>query len=75
MSLGGDLLLVAPFAVGWHPAGEEILHPLALVVLGGLVTTTLFTLFVLPALYLHVVARPRRATPTDAAPQSQGEAS
>jgi Cu/Ag efflux pump CusA len=68
-------LLVAPFAVGRHPAGEEILHPLALVVLGGLVTSTLFTLFVLPALYLHTVARPRPVTATDAAPQSQGEAS
>jgi Cu/Ag efflux pump CusA len=69
-------LLVAPFTLGLHLAGEEILRPLALVVLGGLVTSTLFTLFVLPALYLHWVERPRpTTTTTTAAPESQGDAS
>jgi CzcA family heavy metal efflux pump len=34
-------------------AGLEIVHPMAVVILGGLVTTTLFCLFVLPALYTH----------------------
>ena len=32
-------------------AGLELLHPMALAVLGGLVTTTLLNLFVLPGLY------------------------
>lgn len=32
-------------------AGNEILQPLAIVVLGGLITSTLLTLLVLPALY------------------------
>jgi Cu/Ag efflux pump CusA len=45
---------VLPFVVFGSLAGEEILHPLAVVVLGGLVTSTLLTLFVLPALYLRV---------------------
>ncbi|HLZ38594.1 MAG TPA: efflux RND transporter permease subunit, partial [Mycobacteriales bacterium] len=45
---------VLPFVVFGTLAGEEILHPLAVVALGGLVTSTLLTLFVLPALYLRV---------------------
>jgi heavy metal efflux system protein len=32
--------------------GTEIERPLAIVMIGGLVTSTLFTLLVLPALYL-----------------------
>ncbi|MEK6275144.1 MAG: efflux RND transporter permease subunit [Actinomycetota bacterium] len=41
-----------PFlALGSIP-GNEIAHPLAAVALGGLVTSTLFTLFVVPPLYL-----------------------
>ena len=32
-------------------AGNEILQPLAIVVLGGLITSTLLTLVVIPALY------------------------
>jgi cobalt-zinc-cadmium resistance protein CzcA len=34
--------------------GTEIERPLAIVMIGGLVTSTLFTLLVLPALYLTV---------------------
>ena len=34
--------------------GTEIERPLATVMIGGLVTSTLFTLFVLPVFYLHV---------------------
>ena len=33
-------------------AGTEVLYPMAVVVIGGLVTATLLTLFVLPGLYL-----------------------
>jgi CzcA family heavy metal efflux pump len=33
-------------------AGTEILHPMSITILGGLVTSTLFNLFVIPALYL-----------------------
>ena len=45
------LALVFPFAIMGDIAGLEIAHPLAVVVLGGVVTSTLGTLFVLPALY------------------------
>jgi predicted RND superfamily exporter protein len=40
----------------------EVLHPMALVVLGGLVTSTLVTLFVLPALYAQMVTGSTRRT-------------
>ena len=40
--------------------GTEIERPLAIVMIGGLVTSTLFTLLVLPALYLTVTRRSRK---------------
>jgi cobalt-zinc-cadmium resistance protein CzcA len=39
--------------------GAEVQRPLATVVIGGVVTSTLLTLFVLPALYLVLAGRPR----------------
>jgi Cu/Ag efflux pump CusA len=39
-------------------AGLEIAHPMAVVVLGGLVTSTLLYLFVVPALYLSLGSSP-----------------
>ena len=42
--------------------GSEIQKPLAVVVVGGLVTSTLLTLVVLPAVYAAV--SPKRATST-----------
>jgi hypothetical protein len=41
--------LALPFAVMGSQPGLEIVHPMALVLLGGLVTSTLVALFVLPA--------------------------
>jgi len=41
---------MVPLVVGTG-AGKEILQPLAVVVLGGLFTSTALTLLVLPALY------------------------
>lgn len=35
-----------------HGAGAEVQKPLATVVIGGLITATFLTLFVLPLLYL-----------------------
>jgi Cu/Ag efflux pump CusA len=46
-------MAVLPLAVAGAIPGLEILHPMAIVILGGLVTTTLLNLFVLPALYLR----------------------
>ena len=40
-----------------HGAGSEVQRPLATVVIGGLITSTLLTLVVLPALYAWVEGR------------------
>ena len=42
-----------PLVIAGKIPGHEIEHPLAIVVLGGLVTSTLLNLLVLPALYLR----------------------
>ncbi len=55
-------LVLSPLAVAGPIAGQELLQPLALVVLGGLVTTTLVNLFVVPALYLRFGASAARET-------------
>lgn len=51
-SLATGLALVPLVALGNRP-GHEIEYPLALVILGGLATSTLLTLFVVPSLYLR----------------------
>jgi multidrug efflux pump subunit AcrB len=45
------LVLVLPFGILGNVAGLEIAHPFAVVVAGGIVTATLGTLLVVPALY------------------------
>jgi Cu/Ag efflux pump CusA len=44
---------ILPLVVVGPMPGLEILHPMAVVLLGGLVTTTLLSLFVFPPLYLR----------------------
>jgi Cu/Ag efflux pump CusA len=51
-SLATSLALVPLVLLGERP-GHEIEHPLAVVVLGGLATSTLLNLLVLPSLYLR----------------------
>jgi predicted RND superfamily exporter protein len=48
-----------PLAIAGSIPGHEIEHPMAIVILGGLVTATLLNLFVLPSLYLKF-AKSRR---------------
>jgi heavy metal efflux system protein len=43
-----------------HGIGSETQKPLAVVVIGGLVTATLLVLYVLPVLYVMLAPRPRR---------------
>jgi Cu/Ag efflux pump CusA len=50
-------LIVLPFVVLRDIAGLEILHPAAVVILGGLVTSTILTLLVIPSLYPRFVAK------------------
>ena len=51
-------LALVPLAIAGHIPGHEIEHPMAIVILGGLITSTLLNLFVLPAVYLRI-ARPQ----------------
>jgi Cu/Ag efflux pump CusA len=43
-----------PIVVFGRIPGLEIVQPTAIVIIGGLVASTLFTLFVIPALYLVI---------------------
>ncbi|HMC83495.1 MAG TPA: efflux RND transporter permease subunit, partial [Candidatus Polarisedimenticolia bacterium] len=47
-----------PLALGGGRAGQEIEHPMAEVILGGLASSTLLNLLVLPPLYLRWWKRP-----------------
>ena len=51
-SLATGLALI-PLVVAGEIPGHEIEYPLAIVILGGLVTSTLLNLFVVPSLYLR----------------------
>ncbi len=46
-------LALIPLVIAGSIPGHEIEHPLAVVVLGGLVTSTLLNLFIVPSLYLR----------------------
>jgi CzcA family heavy metal efflux pump len=46
-------LALLPLALSGDKPGQEIEHPMAIVILGGLVTSTLLNLFVVPVLYLR----------------------
>jgi CzcA family heavy metal efflux pump len=46
-------LALVPLAIAGSIPGHEIEHPMAIVILGGLITSTLLNLFVLPSLYLR----------------------
>jgi CzcA family heavy metal efflux pump len=45
-------LALAPLVINGNRPGQEIEYPMAVVILGGLATSTLLNLFILPALYL-----------------------
>jgi CzcA family heavy metal efflux pump len=53
LSAGATAVAVLPLVLFGSAAGGEVLYPLAAVVLGGLVTSTLLTVFVVPAMYLR----------------------
>jgi Cu/Ag efflux pump CusA len=67
-TLATGLALVPLVVLGERP-GHEIEHPLAVVVIGGLVTSTLLNLFILPSLYLRF-GRGRRHKRAQAASQA-----
>jgi len=46
-------IALVPLVITGAIPGHEIEHPMAVVILGGLVTSTVLNLFVIPSLYLH----------------------
>jgi Cu/Ag efflux pump CusA len=52
-------LALLPIALGGNRPGHEIEHPMAVIILGGLLTSTLLNLFVMPVLYQWSGARQR----------------
>jgi Cu/Ag efflux pump CusA len=57
-TLAAGALAFVPILVIGGSAGYELLHPMATAMLGGVVTTALFSLFVLPVFYLRFAAAP-----------------
>ena len=69
MTAGAAGLAILPLLVYGDLPGQEIEYPMAVVILGGLITSTLLNLFVVPALYLRFGAgSARRAGLRRAAP-------
>jgi Cu/Ag efflux pump CusA len=55
-------LALLPLVISGNIPGQEIASPMAIVILGGLVTSTLLTLFIVPSLYLRFGARTQAYT-------------
>lgn len=58
MTASVTALALVPIAFGGGRPGEEIEYPMAAVILGGLVSSTILNLFVLPTLFLKYGRRP-----------------
>jgi Cu/Ag efflux pump CusA len=58
-------LALLPLVVGGARAGQEIEHPMAVVIVGGLLSSTALNLLVMPAFYLRWGAKRRRTAPVD----------
>ncbi len=59
-------LALLPLVISGNLPGHEIEYPMAIVIVGGLITSTLLNLFVIPSLYLRFgnVARGRQQLPS-----------
>jgi CzcA family heavy metal efflux pump len=55
-------LALVPLVIAGNIPGHEIEHPMAIVILGGLVTSTLVNLFIVPVLYLRFGKRDDQGT-------------
>ncbi len=64
--------MLLPFVVLGDLPGFEIVRPMTIVILGGLVTATILNLFIIPTLYVHLgpSAESAVATPTEPTPSS-----
>ena len=73
MTALASALALLPLLLTGSVPGQEIEYPMAIVIVGGLVTSTLLNLFVVPSLYLRF-ARPGLGRPFDAATGAGAEA-
>jgi Cu/Ag efflux pump CusA len=65
-------LALLPFVVFGSIAGLEMVYPIAVVMLGGLVTALVLNLFIMPSLYLRFGASPaaaKESAPVSAQPE------
>lgn len=53
MTAAATAFALLPIVVGGNIPGHEIEHPMALIIVGGLFTSTILNLFVMPVLTLH----------------------
>jgi preprotein translocase subunit SecF len=53
MTASATALALLPIVIGGNIPGHEIEHPMAVIIIGGLFTSTLLNLFVMPVLSLH----------------------
>jgi CzcA family heavy metal efflux pump len=67
MTASATGLAILPLILAGNIPGHEIEHPMAVVILGGLITSTAINLFVVPALYLRFAKSWRRTPVPEAA--------
>ena len=61
MTSGCAVLALVPILVAGSIPGYEIEHPMAVVIVGGVITSTLLSLFVIPILYLWFGRNPAQS--------------
>ena len=68
------ILAMLPLVIVPNAAGFEILHPMAVVILGGAITSLLLSLFVIPSLYLvfGLETSPHPDTVVESSPAAKG---
>ncbi|MCK4750105.1 MAG: efflux RND transporter permease subunit, partial [Bacteroidales bacterium] len=59
MTALASALALLPMVIAGHKPGNEIQAPMAIVILGGLITSTLLNLYVIPAAY-YMIFKTRR---------------
>jgi multidrug efflux pump subunit AcrB len=67
LASGAAAAVLAPFALAGDVAGMEVPRPLAVTTIGGLITSAVVVLYLLPALYLKTVGGIAPAAPAAAA--------
>jgi Cu/Ag efflux pump CusA len=53
MTAAAAALALLPIIVSGNRPGQEIEYPMAVAILGGLITSTILNLFLLPVMYLR----------------------